>query len=237
MNSFDFTILTFLNHFARRSEQFDKFVDLLFGNMLLEGGFITALLWWAWFRGRETAKRDRTFVVAGMGLTVIALVATRIVALLIPNRVRPRYVPELHFQLPLGSGNYDMFNWSSFPSDHAVLYFCLGTILFFISRRVGALALLHAFFVVCMTRIYLGIHYPTDILVGIVIGVGSACLALQPRVRQMISRPVFHWMETSPRSFYPCFSLGMLTIASEFAPLHEVLVDVWRAAKLLTPHI
>lgn len=234
MNSFDVTILTFFNHFAQRSEQFDKFVDLLFGNMLLEGGFITALLWWAWFRGRDTAKRDRSFVIAGMGLTVLALVVTRVVALLIPFRQRPRYIPELHFRLPLGSGNYDMFNWSSFPSDHAVLYFCLGTILFFISRKVGAIALLHAFFVVCLTRIYLGIHYPTDIVVGILIGVGCASLALVPRIRELFTRPTFYWMEHSPRSFYPCFSLGMLIIASEFAPLREVLVDAWRAAKVLT---
>lgn len=237
MNSFDFAVLTFLNRFAQRSQSFDKLVDLFFGNMLLEGGFVTALLWWAWFRGRETAKRDRSLVVAGMGLTVVALVLTRVAALLAPYRVRPRYVPELHFRLPVGSSNYDMFNWNSFPSDHAVLYFCLGTTLFFISRRVGVLALLHAFFVVCLTRIYLGIHYPTDILAGIVIGVGCACLALAPAVQRLFTRPSLYWMENSPRSFYPCFSLCMLIIASEFAPLHEVLVDVWRAAKALTMHI
>lgn len=237
MNSFDNAILSFLNHFSQRSAEFDKFVDLLFGNMLLEGGFITALLWWAWFRGRETARRDRGLVIAGMGLTVVALILTRIAALLVPFRERPRYVPALHFRLPLGSGNYDMFNWNSFPSDHAVLYFCLGTILFFISRRVGVIALLHAFFVVCLTRIYLGIHYPTDILAGMVIGIGTASLAAVPRIRELFTRPTFFWMEASPRTFYPCFSLGMLIIASEFEPLHEVLVDAWRAAKVLTMHI
>lgn len=234
INSFDRAILLFLNQFSQRSGEFDKFVDMLFGNVLLEGGFITALLWWAWFRKRETAERDRGLVICGIVMTMLALFVTRVAALPFPFRSRPRFVEALHFRPPIGSGNYDMLNWSSFPSDHAALYFCLATILFFISRKAGVIAGLHAFFVVCLTRIYLGIHYPTDILVGALFGIGSACLALHPGIRQAITRPTLRWMDASPKTFYPFLSLCMLTIATEFGPLREVVVDVWRAAKGLT---
>jgi undecaprenyl-diphosphatase len=192
------------------------------------------LLWWAWFRNRATSERDRGYVISGIVLSVVALLITRCIALMVPFRLRPRYIPGLHFHLPSGSANYDMIDWSSFPSDHAVLYFCLATCIFFISRKAGAFALLHAFFVVCMTRIYLGIHYPTDILAGMAIGVGTASLSLNHRVRELIARPAQRWMDKSPRSFYPILSLSMLIIATEFDPLREVIVDVWRAAKGLS---
>ena len=231
MNPFDFSILSALNQLSQRSARLDKLVDLLFGNALLAGGFLTALIWWAWFRNRETAQRDREFAASGIVLAAAAVFVARLIALFCPYRLRPRYVDALHFRLPTGSTNYEMFNWSSFPSDHAVLFFCLATILFFISRRAGALALLHAFLVGCLTRIYLGIHYPTDILAGILIGVGFASLSLQSGIRRGLARPALRWMEVSPRSFYPSLSLCLLLVATQFDPLREILVDVWRAAR------
>lgn len=236
MNHFDQSILQFLNQFAQKSWRFDKFVGMPFGNYLLEGGFITALLWWAFFRQRETAERDRSFVISGSALTIVAILIARCIAVLMPFRYRPRYVPMLHFRLPLGSENFNMLNWSSFPSDHAALYFGLATCIFFVSRRVGAIALLHAFFVVCLTRIYLGIHYPTDILAGMAIGIGMVSLSLNKALRLAIARPAMRCLEASPRSFYPCFSLFTLIVATDFVPLSAVLMSVWRAAKGLLAH-
>jgi len=228
MNIFDSTIVHFLNQFAQRSEHFDKLVGLLFGNLLLEGGFIMALLWWAWFRNGETVTRDRQIVVMSIVMSVVALVVTRILADVVGFRERPRYVAALHFKLPSGSAGYDMIRWSSFPSDHAVLYFFMATSLFFISRKVGILAYLHAFFVVCLTRMYLGIHYPTDILVGILLGVGFASLALNDRFRAWIASPPLRWFERNPNAFYPAFFLSTMVIATEFDPVRELIVDMWK---------
>ena len=227
----DRIILGFLNQFAQRSNTFDKFVGMLFGNALLEGGFITSLLWWAWFRKRGNEERDRGILISGILLSIVALAITRSIAMLSPFRFRPRYVDSLHFRLPLGSENFHIINWSSFPSDHAALYFSLATCLCFVSRKVGVVALLHAFFVVCMTRIYLGVHYPTDILAGMAIGVGTTCLALHKGMRQAIAHPLLQWVEASPRSFYPVFSLIMLTVAMNFDPVEELVVDACRAAQ------
>ncbi len=61
---------------------------------------------------------------------------------------------------------------SSFPSGHAAICFCGATALFLHFRRKA----LPAFFVaalVALSRVYLCVHYPTDVLAGIVIG--TAC--------------------------------------------------------------
>ncbi len=234
MNWFDLSILSFLNQFSQESDKFNKLLGLLSGNLLLKGGLLTTLLWWAWFRNSKTEKRDREFVVAGIALAMTATLLARLIALFAPLRIRPRYDVAMHFKIPSGSADLDMLNWSSFPSDHATLFFCIAMILFFISRKVGVFALLHALFVVSLPRIYFGLHYPTDILGGMVIGAGFACVALHGGIRQAIARPVLRWMEASPQSFYPGFSLCLLLVATLFDPIREVMLDVWRAANYLT---
>ena len=61
----------------------------------------------------------------------------------------------------------------SFPSGHSSASFSIASIIAFnmppLSILVVALAL-----AVGISRIYLGVHYPTDVLAGIIIGVGAA---------------------------------------------------------------
>jgi undecaprenyl-diphosphatase len=82
---------------------------------------------------------------------------------------------------------------SSFPSGHAmnsaIIYLTLGAMLMRIARgRVAkgycmALAVL-ATFVVGVSRVYLGVHYPTDVLAGWIVGLAwaSVCWLVERRV-------------------------------------------------------
>jgi undecaprenyl-diphosphatase len=74
---------------------------VIVSNFLLKGGLITALLWWIWFRDRETAERDREFVLSGIVISIATLFVARTLALLLPFRVRPRFDPALHFRMPV----------------------------------------------------------------------------------------------------------------------------------------
>ena len=64
---------------------------------------------------------------------------------------------------------------SSFPSDHAIVAFAIATSLLFWNRRVGIAALVVAT-LICIARVSVGVHYPTDVLVGAIVGAGATGL-------------------------------------------------------------
>jgi undecaprenyl-diphosphatase len=68
----------------------------------------------------------------------------------------------------------------SFPSGHTTIAFACATVLTFLQPRLGVpLFLLAA--AIGFSRIYVGVHYPLDVLGGAVLGVavGSAVIALR----------------------------------------------------------
>jgi len=77
---------------------------------------------------------------------------------------------------------------ASFPSDHAAAAFAISGILFALHRRLGALALVFSALVM-YARIYVGDHYPTDVLGGMAIGLGCAVLLMS--VFRVIPRTAF----------------------------------------------
>ncbi|MGC9610827.1 MAG: phosphatase PAP2 family protein [Minisyncoccia bacterium] len=65
---------------------------------------------------------------------------------------------------------------ASFPSGHAALFFGLGFMIFSLNRRWGYWFLSLAF-VNGLARIFAGVHYPLDILGGILFGFAGAYIA------------------------------------------------------------
>lgn len=65
-------------------------------------------------------------------------------------------------------------DWS-FPSGHSVNVFAAATAIFLNHKKTGICALVIAA-LVAFSRLYNCVHYPTDVLAGIVIGVGFAVL-------------------------------------------------------------
>ncbi len=59
---------------------------------------------------------------------------------------------------------------SSFPSGHASFFFGLATIVYLYNKKLGAWFLVAAI-LISLARIYVGVHYPSDILVGGLIGI------------------------------------------------------------------
>ena len=66
----------------------------------------------------------------------------------------------------------------SFPSGHTLVSFEAATALWFYHRKWGIAALVLAA-LIALSRLYLFVHYPTDVLVGAVLGIGiglAACV-------------------------------------------------------------
>ncbi|OQR59972.1 phosphatase PAP2 family protein [Streptomyces maremycinicus] len=85
----------------------------------------------------------------------------------------------------------------SFVSDHATLTMAMAVGLFVAHRRFGlvgiGIALLEGF-----CRIYMGVHYPTDVVGGFALGTAVALL-LSP-VASMLLTPVLKAVDRSPRA-------------------------------------
>jgi undecaprenyl-diphosphatase len=64
---------------------------------------------------------------------------------------------------------------SAFPSAHAAFYFAIGTIVYLYKKKAGFFFLLAAFFI-SLARVFAGLHWPSDILVGSLIGILSALI-------------------------------------------------------------
>ena len=64
----------------------------------------------------------------------------------------------------------------SFPSEHAMFFSALAFAIFFINQKAGYLLMFLAF-LIGVARIIVGVHYPIDVLVGWLIGIGVGLLA------------------------------------------------------------
>ncbi|MEU6384129.1 phosphatase PAP2 family protein [Streptomyces bauhiniae] len=72
-------------------------------------------------------------------------------------------------------------DWS-FPSNHATLAAAAAVALWFVSRRLGAIATLAAL-AMAASRVWVGAHYPHDILAGLAVGAAVAALLAVPLFR------------------------------------------------------
>ncbi len=171
MNHFDIEIISFLNQFSQLSRTVDSTVKFISGNHLIKGGVLLIIFWWGWFRVNKHQLLVQVHLVSTLFGCFIAMVLARALALLLPFRLRPLHEESLVFMPPYGMKLTELEGWSSFPSDHAVLFYALSAGMFYISRKVGIFALvyttlLYTTLFIGLPRVYLGLHYPTDIVRG-----------------------------------------------------------------------
>jgi undecaprenyl-diphosphatase len=226
MNSFDSFFLSLINQFAGRSFIFDKVVVLISNSDLLKGAVILAIVWGIWFENQD-ARRKREILLATMIACFPALVITQILAKTI-YRPRPLNDAGLLSRVPYGIHAAEWAQHSSFPSDHAVLFFALAMGIFLASRRFGWFAFVYVSLFICLPRIYLGEHYPTDILAGAIIGIALVSLASLPSVRKPLTGWALRWMDSRPSQFYSFSFLVTYLIAELFDPALTIVSFIIR---------
>lgn len=101
-----------------------------------------------------------------------------------------KIIVQFAYQRPRPFVVYEVFKLidksadASFPSGHTVLVFALAFSIYFYNKKLGALFLVLAA-LVGFGRIFVGVHYPLDVLGGIFIGALSAFI-----VQKYLSHPL-----------------------------------------------
>jgi len=203
--SIDLSVLHWVNGFAQRDPVFDRAVALLADATFVKGGFLFTYLWWVWFAKRGERQDNRTEVLRIFAGLVAALAIARALQVFLPGRLRPIHDASVGFMLPYGANPHILEHWNSFPSDHAVIFFAIATAIWRRSRLCGGLAYLWVLLFACLPRVYLGYHYPSDVVAGAMIGtaimVAAYAVPTNSASRWAADR-VFGWEQLHPSMFY-----------------------------------
>lgn len=103
----------------------------------------------------------------GIFLAVLAAILARfgIVELIRFFWARPRPFIENNVNLLIGE-----VSKSAFPSGHATFYFALSFVVYKYNKKAGILFFIASSFI-SVSRVFVGVHWPSDILAGAVIGI------------------------------------------------------------------
>lgn len=128
-------------------------------------GVFAVLMLWAWWRARDGGDRARmTAVLAVPVVVVLAFLANDLVKAFFTEQ-RPcrtlRVAPTVEACPALG-------DWS-FPSNHAAIAAACAVALLLADRRLGRIAVPFAV-LLGVSRVWIGVHYPHDVLAGFVLG-------------------------------------------------------------------
>lgn len=192
----DVELLYDINGLAKEAPRwFDRAMEFVgeYG-LLLALVLLVVCCWWSVRRrggisGEEAAGSVAALVWAPLAAGIAVLVNVPIRGFV--ERPRPFFTHEGLKVLVSGKSDF------SFVSDHATIAMALGVGLFVAHRTFGlvgiGLALLEGF-----CRVYMGVHYPTDVVGGFALGTAVALL-LSPLAMAMLT-PLMTAVERSPRA-------------------------------------
>jgi undecaprenyl-diphosphatase len=230
----DVSIYHFLNGFAG-----NRFLDRLFyyqeSHTLLKCGVPVSMYWYFWFRDGPDQERRRTAIFTIIVGAILALAINRAISTLTPFRVRPMFDLALQHRPLSIQPLTDLVDWSAFPSDHAAYLCALAFGLAYLSRRLRLPMILFAAGWICLPRLYLGVHYASDIVVGAGIGVATVWALLRADWLRSLFALRLRAFNAKPQWFYMVAFLVMFEMGDLFLdlrePVHILLHNISRAGR------
>ncbi len=169
--SFDLQLFQLINNLAGHNALLDGLVRLLVNEYFLTT-IMSLILVIFWFEGQDQGQRERNQ----------SAILRALVALLLANVILKLCNLAYFRSRPFDSHEVNLLFYqpwdSSFPSNPATVGFSVATAIWLYNRRSGALLLVLAT-LFGLARIYCGVHYPSDIIAGALLGALSAYLVVR----------------------------------------------------------
>jgi len=222
LKSLDLFILHALNSLCGTNWFLDHVVGLLQFNNLVKIGPFLIIFWASWFKS-PNQDQNRQKLILLLFAVFIAVIANRALSEIMPFRARPIFVPEIGIrpsllEYPISAR---LENFSSFPSDNAALLSAMAAALWFVSRPIGILLSAWATCAL-LARVYFGVHFPSDIIVGSLIGMGAAVIANRNSYLRSLAALVVATERRAAPYFYAAFFLATFEIGTLFVDVRQL---------------
>lgn len=153
----DVIIFEKINNLVGKSSLFD-FLGYFFAEYL--GYILLAILVLFLLRGY---KKYWEMVVEALAAAVLSRFVLAEIIRFFWYRARPFVENQVNSLLPHEATG-------SFPSGHATFYFALSTVVYLHNKKLGIIFLVSSF-LISISRVFAGVHWPTDILAGAALGI------------------------------------------------------------------
>jgi undecaprenyl-diphosphatase len=175
----DHGLVVTLNGFLLRHDGVEDPITLYerYAELLFAGGLVLAFLVAAG-RARQTLRR----MVVAAGLSAGAALALAQLITKIVERPRPFVATPGDVHL-FAAHAID----AGFPSDHATAAFAIAVAILLRHRVAGIMTLVPAA-LLAVGRVAIGVHYPSDVLAGALLGTAVAVALWPPAVRAVLDR-------------------------------------------------
>jgi len=161
---YDANILEAINGLANHSKVIDL-IGIFLADYLpyLLVLLLASFLFWP----KKDKIKNRVMVLVSIAAALIARFVVKNIVLFFYDRPRPYMdLTPVHKLIHMSAAE----NLQSFPSGHALFFFALSAVIYSFNKKIGI------FFLACSTlmsiaRIFIGVHWPSDILAGAILGI------------------------------------------------------------------
>jgi undecaprenyl-diphosphatase len=221
LNYFDLPILHVINGLCGNN----SVVDRLVSHVALDFKWAVPLcaFWVLWFQPSPDQVERRKVLLVMITAVLLSLVINRTISVALPYRVRPMETSGIGYHEPLFEHPFNLLDferWSSFPSDQTTYFFAFATGLNFFSGWLG-LAMFAYATLIALCRVYLGTHFPSDVLAGALLGIFVQLALNRDYARRAVS-PILAMAKSQPAYFDAAIFFVLLEMGTGFMNVRDI---------------
>ncbi|PHE27400.1 undecaprenyl-diphosphatase [Bacillus toyonensis] len=178
----NYTVFQWINNLAGTSTLLDKVMIVITNSAAYVAILFMFILWF--HNGKKEKAIRKQYTVLYTTLSVMIALLVNVFIHVVYYHPRPFIAHDVHQLVPHAEN-------SSFVSDHSVLVFSIAFVFMLRGEKLKYIALIWAV-LVGISRLYVGVHFPLDVIGAAVITIITSSLLLQnKRIFEPIAKIVF----------------------------------------------